>query len=293
MENPILTQLNYRYESFLKCLDTEKLDFKAYYNSIYEYIEVVENRPELQRIIEVDAQAVKCQIEKIEADKEIDARERKELIHRIQEFSFSDRYSYVRKKVYVPMHDYMCTGRKNLVGAILTNDWPYNGFGTSMFGAGVFYTLGSKEKAKMEIINFQYHDGIKLFKENVQRIHTSLTNAIIYLQKVSGPATPDKICIIVDEKKGIYQSGKEQNAYGIKKDSMRMMLIKNLISKDNCSVKELMEITEQTKNVTVKSVLEINELFRENLHLTDDLILHLKTGGYSLNKEVFDIVVNQ
>jgi hypothetical protein len=292
MENPILVQLNWRYETFLKCLDTEKLDFKAYYNSIYEYIDVIEKRSEFQKIIEADAQAIKDQVEKIEADKSIDQNERKELVQRIKDFSFSDRYDYVRKKIYLPMHEYMHTGKKNLVGAVLTNDWPYDGFGTSMFGAGVFYVFGAKDKAKMEIINFQYHDNIRLFKEHVQRLHTVLTNVIIGLQE-SVLKEADRVQIVIDEKNGIYQSGNEQAVYAIGKRSKRFKLIKYLLSKDDCRLSELEEVTKQDDTVVMNAVPEINRLFRKNTGLVHDLILHNDTSGYSLNKQAFDIVLEQ
>ena len=68
MDNPIITHLNWRYEAFLKCWEAENFDFKAYYNSIYEYMDVIEKRSELRKIIEADMRAVQNQIEKIDSD---------------------------------------------------------------------------------------------------------------------------------------------------------------------------------------------------------------------------------
>lgn len=100
---------------------------------------------------------------------------------------------------------------------------------------------------------------------------------------------PIKISITIDKKKGIYKSENIENCYKIKSSSKRFSLIEKLLHKDNVSINELEENTAQTASLIMKEIKDINTNFRKKLSVGYDLITHINTGGYELNKEMFDI----
>jgi hypothetical protein len=129
----------------------------------------------------------------------------------------------------------------------------------------------------------------------MEKLHAGLVKKALELPviKFQDEIADDRIKVIIDDSNGIYQEGKEQLAYSIERISKRMKLIKHLVGKNNCSLAELNRITKQDKVVTMKSIPEINELFRSKLNLNDDLILSIDTGGYSINKEVYSVTIRQ
>ena len=95
--------------------------------------------------------------------------------------------------------------------------------------------------------------------------------------------------IIIDEKKGIYEQSNNKAVYSISRISKRFNLIKYLQTKDNCQIAELANLKRQTDKDTMKSISEINRLFRKNTGLNIDLICHSTNNGYSLNKSELEI----
>ncbi len=128
----------------------------------------------------------------------------------------------------------------------------------------------------------------------MNRIHTLLTQKLleIHTQKSFGTES-SKIHIIIDGKKGIYQANNDKRSYKIDKISKRLKLIKYLATKDNCRIWELEGFLHQTKSSIITAIAGINKKFRESTDLVNDLVIHIDTGGYSLNKEIFDIKVNK
>lgn len=277
----VISQLDQKYAEFLDAIKRPSLPKTS--RAVYEYFDIIQGQKSVQKILEADRQEIATRKAIVNSGTSSTQDSRDEIISRIDKNSLTYSHDLIYNKMYVPMKAYKEStdhdDEKVLIGMSL-----------------LFQNESISEKLMGTWEQFKLYCALDDLVIWMERIHATLVKKLLEIEKpesVIAFDAPNKIKIVIDDRKGIYQAGKEQNAYGIKKDSMRMVLIKHLISKDNCSINELINLTEQTKNVTVKSVLEINELFRENLKLTDDLILHLKTGGYSLNKEVFDIAIQQ
>lgn len=100
---------------------------------------------------------------------------------------------------------------------------------------------------------------------------------------------PKKISLKIDDKKGIYRTDKPELRYPLGKDKKRMKLIKYLLLHEHVGLKALMTKTNQEKSVVITSINAINDMIKEKIDTRQNLILHLETGGYSMNKEDFEI----
>ncbi len=103
--------------------------------------------------------------------------------------------------------------------------------------------------------------------------------------------TPRKIIIKIkiDDKMGIYRIDKPELRYPLGKSKKRMKLIKYLILHEHAGLKALMTATNQEKSAVITSITAINDMIQKKLETRHDFILHLETGGYSINKEDFEI----
>ncbi|MEI6296074.1 MAG: hypothetical protein WCO84_00305 [bacterium] len=152
-----------------------------------------------------------------------------------------------------------------------------------------------------------------IFENNKRGIKFTVGRDIeIYLRKIKYPGYEDgllgaymehqifdnevpkgvlKTPIIINDKKGIYRLDKPELFYGVKNPSKRFDLIIYLSCKDKVSVSELAKETKQGQAVIMKEIKNINSIFRKKLAVVSDLIKHIETSGYSLNKDDFDIKI--
>ncbi len=106
-------------------------------------------------------------------------------------------------------------------------------------------------------------------------------------EKLSGKETANKE-IVIDFQKGIYCPENSKLIYEI--IGKRFKLVKYLCEKSVASLSDFVALTGQTDTILVTAINEINENFKNKLHLKKDLIIHSKTGGgYKLNREDFNI----
>jgi len=296
MENTLINQLNLKYTDFKNALKEKRL-FTAY-KYMYEYFDVIHVQEYTQTIIDHDRKEIEAKRIKVQSDRELNENDRKKIITRIEDYSPSCCYDRISNKVYLPVKAY----KESLTP-------PYEEF---LIGRALIVEEGDKrvievitellyETATGNIEAFKifwkqvkYRFNIEKFSSNMDTLHSTLVRKTFELSPIMpNENTSDKINIIIDDRKGIYQSSNPELFYGIKKISKRMKLIKHLVSKDNCSLSELNRITKQDKVVTMKSIPEINDLFRAKLNLNDDLILSIDTGGYSINKDVYAVTIKQ
>ncbi len=101
--------------------------------------------------------------------------------------------------------------------------------------------------------------------------------------------TSSKISITLDPRKGIYRSDNPESNYPIKSDSKRALIISHLCHNDKASILELEKETKQPNTLTMKEIKQINLNFRKKLNVAYDLIIKIPTGGYSLDKDRFEI----
>lgn len=101
--------------------------------------------------------------------------------------------------------------------------------------------------------------------------------------------TSVKLPIAFNLNRGIYREDKHEMHYPIKDTSKRFIIIKHISRKDKTPVSELEKATGQKSTVIIKEIREINSNFKKELSVNDDLIIRIDTGGYSLNRDKFDI----
>jgi len=276
----VISQLNQKYSEFLDAIKRHSLPKTS--RAVYEYFDIIQGQKTAQKILEADKQEIATKKAIVNSGTSSSQESRDKIIERIDRNSLTYSHDLIYNRMYVPIKAYKestdHTDEKILTGMSL-----------------LFQNESISEKLMGTWDQFKLYCALDDLVIWMERIHATLVKKLLEVEKpepVIAFDAPAKIKIIIDDRKGIYQAGKEQAAYGVEKGSNRMKLIQHLISKDNCGISELEDITKQSRSVTIKSMQKINELFRENLHLTDDLILSLKTGGYSLNKEVFDISIS-
>lgn len=279
MEN-ITEILNKRFYSVLNCSTVP-----LFYKGIHEYIDFILTTPQLEKIMSKSREEYTTKHTEIWKTKVTDDRqadEQVEATNRLETFSLYARdYAFLYGRVYQYIENY----KQNTE----PDGRPYPEAMIMLQGINNIKTdLWSKEVLQM-ISNWYTERERREYMSRLTQFHTSLLDELDKLPKTELQSNKTRLQIIIDDRKGIYENNNPKLSYGIKKNSKRSNLIKHLISKDNCGIAELENLTHQTTDVTIRCVSEINRLFREKLQLTDDLILHLNTGGYSLNKEVFDI----
>lgn len=98
-----------------------------------------------------------------------------------------------------------------------------------------------------------------------------------------------KITISVSDSYGIYKNQKTKKPNYSIRESKRLNLIKFLKDKSSSS-KKLIDNFKYTDQLLSKEIKEINDNFKKNLNLKKDLIIHLSTGGYQLNYEMYHII---
>jgi hypothetical protein len=276
----VISHLDQKYSEFLAAI--EKHSLPKISRAVYEYFDIIQGQKTIQKILETNRQEIATKKVIVNSGTSSTQDSRDEIIRRIDRNSLSYSHDLIYNKMYAPMKAYK-ESTDHDDEKVLT-------------GMSLLFQNGSiSEKLMGTWDQFKLYCALDDLIIWMERIHATLVKKLLEIEKpepVIAFDAPAKIRIMIDDRKGIYQAGKEQAAYGVEKGSKRMKLIQRLISKDNCGIAELEEITHQSTSVTIKAMKSINELFRENLHLTDDLILSLKTGGYSLNKDIFDISIS-
>ena len=282
----VVSQLDQKYQQFLKALDRNS--FYDIFRSVYEYLDIIHGQKDLQKILDAERKEIEDKKKVVNSDEK-----------RIEDQSYSFGYDKINKRIYLPMKNYKesptLSPRESLTGrALSVKEQSKNNaeYFTDIFFSSVF---GDFEPAKVFWTRLKYHFSIDDIAVYMEKLHAGLIKKTLELPviKFQEEKAGDRIKIVIDDQKGIYQEGQEQLAYSIERISKRMKLIKHLVAKDNCSLSELNRITRQDKVVTMKSIPEINELFREKLQLTDDLILSVDTGGYSINKDVYAVIIKR
>jgi hypothetical protein len=293
----VISQLDRKYQEFLNALD--KKSFYGIFRSIYEYFDIIHGQKNLQKMIDEEKQRTEEKKRLITSDIKLTEKDKKEATKRIEDQSYSFGYNKLNERIYLPMRNYKesptlspkesLTGRALTVKEVSKNNAEYF---TDIFLSSVF---GDFEPAKVFWTRIKYHFSIDDIAVYMEKLHAGLVKKSLELPviKFQEEKADDKVKIVIDDQKGIYQEGKEQFAYSVARISKRMKLIKHMVSRDNCSLSELNRITKQDKVVTMKSIPEINELFRAKLNLNDDLILSIDTGGYSINKDVYAVTIKQ
>jgi hypothetical protein len=293
----VISQLDQKYRQFLDALD--KKSFYGIFRSIYEYLDIIHGQKGLQRIIDLEMQELEEKKTVVDSNKRLSTKDKTEAIRRIEDQSYSYGYNKLNERIYLPMKNYKesptlspaeaLTGRALSLKEQSKNNAEYF---TDIFFSSVF---GNFEPAKILWTRLKYHFSIDDIAVYMEKLHAGLVKKTLELPviKFQEEKADDRIKIVIDDNKGIYQEGKEEFAYSIERISKRMKLIKHLVSKYICSLAELNRVTRQDKVVTMKSIPEINELFREKLQLTDDLILSIDTGGYSINKDVYAVTIKR
>lgn len=293
----VISQLDRKYQEFLKALDD-----KSFYNifrSVYEYFDIIQGQDNLLKILGEERQRTEDKKKVVDSDTEFSEKDKKEAIKRIEDQSYSFGHKKLNERIYLPMKNYKesptLSPRESLTGrALSVKEQSKNNaeYFTDIFFSSVF---GDFEPAKVFWTRLKYHFSIDDIAIYMEKLHAGLIKKTLELPviKFQEEMASNKIKIVIDDNKGIYRDGKEQMAYSIERISKRMKLIKHLISKDNCSLSELNRITKQDKVVTMKSIPEINELFKSKLDLNDDLILSIDTGGYSINKDIYAVTIKR
>jgi len=296
----VVQQLELKYNSFLKERNYE--DVINSFQPAYEYLVIIETQPMVKEIIEKDRLDVNVKIQEVMAQN-LPPADQEVIINRLNKSSLSFSYYEVYRDVYIPMMKYKTSlkplSHTDLVGATKLHREKIIGtiHALAMSVYRVFKPLDEREAdTALAMAKIEYTFTQRKYRIFMERIHTMIIPRLLEVctkPEVTPLLENPKTKIIISEKNGIYSASNEQSVYPIGNRTKRFKLIKHLLSKDDCRLSELEDITNQVDTVVMNSVPEINRLFRENTGLVHDLILHNDTSGYSLNKQAFDIILEQ
>ena len=296
----VVQQLELKYGKFIEQRERDNALYS--FGPAYEYLVIIETRPRVREIIENDRLSTDTKRQEILAQ-ELPPEDKERMVNKINRSSLSFCYSEVYRDVYIPMMKYKTAlqplSHTEMVGSTKLFR---ERFVSVIYAVGAFLvrTFSSYDKKDIDtassMAKIEYTFTQRKYETYMERIHAALIPRLLEIctrPKEVATVTILKDTIVISEKKGIYQSGNEQAVYAIGKRTKRFKLIKYLLSKDDCKLSELEAVTNQEDTVVMKAVLEINRLFREKTGLVHDLILHNDTSGYSLNKQAFEIVLEQ
>ncbi len=296
----VISQLDQKYEQYKDRLygdqfvDSDTLVF----DSAYEYFCITETQAKVKEILDKDRlDFEKKKQEIITYNTSVETQ--KEFIENAEFNSLSFCYYEILKAVYMPMskqkHALNPLSEKDITGdIILFRERFVNVMNFFVLKIVKLFRIPIKKDvdARVALYKMTYNFKRKKYPLYMENVHKLLVQKLleIHTQK-SVVVESSKIHIIIDSKKGIYQAGNDKLSYKIDKISKRLKLIKYLAVKDNCRISELEGAMDQTKSSLITAIAGINKMFRKETGLVDDLVIHIDTGGYSLNKEIFDIEI--
>jgi hypothetical protein len=286
MAKDLTTTLQSRYTAILES-DSDR----SFYQNVHRYIHFIVKTPVLAKIIDESEKEYRQKHADIwreykRTDEEIDLQV--ERTRKLERFSlYASDYCWIFERIYRPLENYRTSDELKGKYATCSN---------IMLGQ-VVVKKNSPENIKM--FGKWYVDKRKSYTKHIQNLHQDFLPIVEQLKEaeeaVRLPVIHEdlKPIIIIDDKKGIYQKFNEQSAYAVKKGSKRFKLIRHLLTTDSASISKLAEITDQSENVTIKAVAEVNHLFMEKAGQAYDLISHTDTVGYFLNRDTFQFEISQ
>ncbi len=293
----IRTELSERFKNAL-----ENKSEKDFYQLLYYYFDYIEKTPILHKIFwdsynDYSQKHFEIWRIKSKTDREVDDKSAK--TNKLEQFNLYAVGSWIYNRIYIPIDDYKNSPEpdreQDPVAVILMR--------------GESYALSLNEFPKIKYTNRWSKDSIRSYsrwfkdKRNFYEPQLRKFHAILLdeLQKVKESKQIQttitekkqiKRKIIIDDKKGIYRDDNPELNYKIKKDSKRFQIINFLIAKDKTAISEMEKEVKQEPTLIIKEIKKINELFRTQLKVSDDLVIHYPTGGYALNKDEFEIRIN-
>lgn len=126
------------------------------------------------------------------------------------------------------------------------------------------------------------------FKEFASKVHKHFLKEIARL-----PGASSKIDISIHKKEGIFRKKEGQTPRYPMRGVKNWTIIDALLEagEDGISISDLRSKARYTTDSDVyKAISKMNKLFKKNLELEENLIVHHPTGGYTLNYRKFNIV---
>lgn len=144
----------------------------------------------------------------------------------------------------------------------------------SLANAGVIWLLEPIKKNKVRF---------KINNELLRRIKTIAIREKNNFLNTNGA----KRKLFISSTKGIYLEDSDK-AYQIENPSKRLEIIKTLKQRP-ATAKVLSFQTNRKEKMIIQEIIKINNVFKKELSIINDLITHNNTSGYALNEEDFEI----
>jgi len=298
----LIAQLDQKYSEYRKNLHNEHIDSDEYiFYSAYDYFCITETQPKIKEIVKNDRQDIeKKKQEIIKQNESVDIQN--ELIRKIESQSLSFCYGEILRDLYIPMTKYKNSSKllsaKDIIGETELYRKRFLDILYSALKKFVqFFNITDRKDLDMHFALWKIINNFKQKKYSVymERINNLLIPQLLKLHTQKQEIETTKTALIIDSRKGIYEKSNEKLAYSVGKNSKRFKIIKYLLTKDGCSISELADLVHQTKisHSTMRSILEINRLFRKNTGQSYDLICHNDTIGYFLNTDKFEFQLKE
>jgi len=294
----LITQLDQKYEQYKRFLSGQQFvdSDTLVFDSAYEYFCITETQPKVKEILEKDS----LDFEKKKQDiitYNTSPETQKEFLEVAEFNSLSFCYNEILKAVYTPLnkhkHALNPLSSQDIIGdTLLFKERFLNTMNFLVVGFVKLFRIPIKKdvEARTALYKMTYNFKRKKYPLYMEKVHTLLVQQLLtahtHKQELSAIEST-KIHIVFEDKKGVYRADNIALAYPVRKGKKRYRLIRYVMAKDNISIGELSDNLNQDKELTMKEIGDINRLFRKNLEVVEDLIIHIDTGGYSLNKEHF------
>lgn len=289
--NTLISGLKTRYDAaFQASSDSE------FYQNIHAYIDFIVKTPALFKIMddaEMNYHKKHYDIWHPRTEDEKENEQRAEQTRKMERFDlYAAHYATLYLLIYFPLEDYKTThesdkdqdpvalimieGLKN----VLARNW----------GKDPEYYLKWNRSA-LKAYSRRYEGKREFYENELRQFNLQFINEVEKIKEK--PVVKDIIDartkVFIDESEGIYRIIKDKKVnYSVGRDSKRFRVIKYLAVQEVVKLSKLEELTGQRPPVIIQEINKINKSFREKLKLGDDLIIHHKTGGYSLNKKKID-----
>ncbi|MCX6755181.1 MAG: hypothetical protein NT068_01385 [Candidatus Nomurabacteria bacterium] len=294
-----MDMLKTRYEAVLQSSSDS-----LFYQNVDRYIEYIVKTPALAEIMDKAEKAYNTEFPEIwdsKTNNEEEIKKRAERTSKLERFNlYASHYVTLKVRIYDPLEDYKTTNEddkdQDPVALLMLNGIKNSRIQKYMKEAKADFDKWNPKHVKS--YNEWYEGQRQWYENQLKQFHVDFLSEVakieIPIEEKNILPTTSKIIIVIDDKKGIYRGDNKDLCYEIEYGSERQKLIAYLFPKDRVSLSDIEIQTNRTgkKELIMKEIRQINDLFRTKLDLNKDLISSLPTGGYCLSKDEFDIRMN-
>ncbi|MEI8327688.1 MAG: hypothetical protein WCG02_00950 [Candidatus Taylorbacteria bacterium] len=162
----VILQLNLKYQEFLEVNDNKRL-YRSF-KRVYEYFDLIDNRKDVQDLIDKDKKDVEGRIMIIDCEGKLAPRDKEKVVDKIKKHSLSGSYDILKRNIFTPMKAYWESPDHSSEDSTIGQALAYSNDGT------VWQFL------KVVWIRIRYAFSMNDVSDYMEKLHTDLVKGLLY-----------------------------------------------------------------------------------------------------------------